>query len=747
MLDQISDVFYEEASELLENLEEKLMSLEENPEDMEIVSSIFRTMHTIKGSAGMFGFESISKFTHQIENAFDLLRNGSISVSSELIDLTLKSRDIIYLMLKGDDSEEVQNNATEILDGIKSLISGNGGSISKENSSSSRASTSNTTINPVTETKSPKKVVIEKQMPKESDIGSITKVEREEENIFENIDDAELHTYRITFKPSLTIFQNGTRPSLMVSEITQLGSATVVLFYDNVPPLDSIETTYCYVHWEIILTTSHPRQDIEDVFIFLDSESIFKIEEIEVDGENKRLGEILIERNIVDEEKLKSALNQQMPIGEMLVKKNLATEQDIKTALAEQQHIKNVNTKIQNKTDSAVHQSIRVNSEKLDQLFDLVGELVTFNARLGQCVQNSNNTNLLNLSEQSERLILALRDTTMDMRMLPIGTVFTRFKRLVHDLSRDLSKSIELITEGEETELDKTIIEKLNDPLVHLIRNSVDHGIESPEEREAKGKNSQGIVRLVAQHSGGFVIIRISDDGAGLNKNKIYQKAVDKGIIAPGTELPDNEIYNLIFQPGFSTAEKVSNVSGRGVGMDVVKKDIASLGGSVTVETFPGEGTDFILQIPLTLAIIEGLLVELGVNNYVIPLANIVECMEFTPREGEEDSICSFINARGEYLPYINLREYFEEDTPKPYTQQIIIVNDRGSKLGIVVDRVIGQHQTVIKTLGELYNNIDGISGATVLGDGSVALILDIVKLSNVVKKLGQESGNIKNYV
>ena len=268
-----------------------------------------------------------------------------------------------------------------------------------------------------------------------------------------------------------------------------------------------------------------------------------------------------------------------------------------------------------------------------------------------------------------------------------------------------------------------------------MIRNSVDHGIETREERIAKGKNPQGTVKLIAQHAGAFVLIIISDDGAGLNKDKIYKKAVDKGLIAPGTDVSDNEIYNMIFLPGFSTADKVSSVSGRGVGMDVVKKDITALNGTVSIESRPGEGTDFILKIPLTLAIIEGMLVQIGSNTFVIPLSNIQECMEFKPEHGDDGKVCSHITARGEFLPYINLREWFEITDPMPAGQQVVIVNDQDSSLGLVVDKVIGNNQTVIKPLGDLYKNVEGLSGATVLGDGSVALILDVFKLSNVVKR------------
>lgn len=728
MLEQINEIFFEEASELLESLEGHLLSLEQNPDNPEIISAVFRVMHTIKGSSGMFGFDAISSFTHEVESTFDAVRNGSAPVTPQLISLTLKARDHIMDMLKGNvDKEESAALIQEFKDFMSAYPTSN-----KDQGSEKKETETNTTTSE------------QKELPdSKQDEAPILQTNVEST---QQIACAEQTTWRISFTPSPDILQNGTRPSLMIKELTDMGTATVLFFTRQIPPLSEIEPTTCYVSWDIILTTCKSREEIQDVFIFLDKSSVIKIDKIDIDIEgNNRIGQILIDRKHISQSALEEILSQRKPIGQLLVEKNLISNESLQSALAEQTHIKNVaktkNTESlqtsqlnSSSSQSVTQQSIRVNSEKLDQLIDLVGELVTFNARLGEFSTRENNPALMTLSEQSERLILALRDNAMDMRMLPIGTIFTRFRRLVHDLASDMHKDIELITEGAETELDKTVIEKLNDPLIHMIRNSVDHGIESKEERLAKGKPAQGIVKLIAQHVGAFVLIIISDDGAGLDKEKIYKKAIDKNLIAPGTEMSDSDIYSMIFLPGFSTSEKVTAVSGRGVGMDVVKKDITALGGTISIETQQGKGTDFILKIPLTLAIIEGMLVQIGNSIFVIPLTNIQECMEFSPADGDEDKICSHIDARGEFLPYINLRRWFEIDDPLPPSQQVVIVNDQDSKLGVVVDRVIGNHQTVIKPLGALYRNVEGLSGATILGDGSVALILDIFKLSNVVK-------------
>ena len=727
MLEQINEIFFEEASELLESLEGHLLSLEQNPDNPEIISAVFRVMHTIKGSSGMFGFDAISSFTHEVESTFDAVTNGSAPVSPQLISLTLKARDHIMDMLKGNvDKEESAALIQEFKDFMSAYPTSN-----KDQGSEKKETETNTTTSE------------QKELPdSKQDEAPVLQTNVEST---QQIACAEQTTWRISFTPSPDILQNGTRPSLMIKELTDMGTATVLFFTRQIPPLSEIEPTTCYVSWDIILTTCKSREEIQDVFIFLDKSSVIKIDKIDIDIEgNNRIGQILIDRKHISQSALEEILSQRKPIGQLLVEKNLISNESLQSALAEQTHIKNVaktknteslqTSQLNSSSQNVTQQSIRVNSEKLDQLIDLVGELVTFNARLGEFSTRENNPALMTLSEQSERLILALRDSAMDMRMLPIGTIFTHFRRLVHDLASDMHKDIELITEGAETELDKTVIEKLNDPLIHMIRNSVDHGIESKEERLSKGKPAQGIVKLIAQHVGAFVLIIISDDGAGLDKEKIYKKAIDKNLIAPGTEISDSDIYRMIFLPGFSTSEKVTAVSGRGVGMDVVKKDITALGGTISIETQQGKGTDFILKIPLTLAIIEGMLVQIGNSIFVIPLTNIQECMEFSPADGDEDKICSHIDARGEFLPYINLRRWFEIDDPLPPSQQVVIVNDQDSKLGVVVDRVIGNHQTVIKPLGALYRNVEGLSGATILGDGSVALILDIFKLSNVVK-------------
>ena len=713
-LDKIAGVFLDEANDLLDKLEDYLLELEQNPEDMDTISAVFRSMHTIKGSAGMFGFDDISHFTHEAETAFDEVRNGRVSVSSELITLTLQARDHIRNMLHGNDSAEMKEQTEKLIKDFQVyLLKHEKGSKPDEEE---KADNDRIVIQPD-----------EEIVPVKAEPAPVQVIKTEEEE----------STWRITFKPSVDIFMNGTKPLSILSELADMGETSIIPYLGAIPNLQEIDPGKCYMSWDIILTTTKTEDDIKDVFIFIDGTSQISIQKLTdpnvQDGvKQKKLGEILLEKQQLTQEDISSALGDQKHIGTLLTEKNIVSKEAVQAALVEQKHIEK---QIEKKNQELNAQTIKVNSEKLDKLIDLVGELVTFNARLNQLAQTMKTTSLSTLGEQGERLILELRDTTMDMRMLPIGTIFSRFRRLVRDLASSTGKDIELITEGAETELDKTVIEKLNDPLIHLIRNSVDHGIELPDEREKLGKERRGTVTLKAQHEGAFVLITISDDGAGLCKEKIRAKAIDRGLISASDELSDSEIANLIFMPGFSTADKITSISGRGVGMDVVKKDITSLGGTVSTYSKEGEGTVFTLKIPLTLAIIEGILVQIGENFYVLPLSNVVECLEFT-QEGKRELMCSSMKIRDEMIPYIDLRTFFEIKDERPELQQIIIVTDQNSKIGLVIDRVIGNYQTVIKPLGRLYQNVSGISGATILGDGSVALILDVYKLSDVVREL-----------
>lgn len=698
MLEQISSVFLDEASELLENLEEQLLTLESNPTDMETIGAVFRAMHTIKGSSAMFGFNAVSEFTHEVESAMDQVRNGIVPVTNELIDLMLKARDHIRDMLDAgsDITEEINQASQSLIKSFKGFVTRNGGATPE-------------------------------------DIINAANSAPPLESLNTQKDEGPASTYRIKFRPSRTVLQNGTRPELLVKELTEMGAATVVAFYDELPALSSIDSELCYFSWDIMLTTGKTENDINDVFIFLDTDSKISVEKVELNPDaNYRIGDILVDRNEVSQKQIESVISEHKQLGQILVEKQMVSQQQIKSALAEQQHLKSLNDG--NASSVAAQTSIRVSSEKLDTLVDLIGELVTFNARLEQLAIEKNIPILKNLSEQCGRLAVSLRDTSMEIRMLPIGTLFTRFRRTVRDLAEQLGKEIDLVIEGAETELDKTVIEKLNDPLLHLIRNSVDHGVELPLERVAKGKNGKGTVTLSAKHQGGVVIITISDDGKGLDKKAIRTKGIEKGLISETDELTESEIFHLIFQPGFSTAKKVSNVSGRGVGLDVVKKDVLSLGGSVSIESAPDKGTSFILKIPLTLAIIDGMLTQIGGTKYIIPLNAISECLFYSePAKKSPDPMFPATEVHGKDIPCIDLRKFFKIPEPHNPKMEVVAINTQDGIIGIIVDKILGNHQTVIKPLGKLYQNCLGIGNSTILGDGSVALILDVYKLADLV--------------
>jgi len=688
--DMHRELFRNEACELLVELEHSLLELEERPEDAEIIGRVFRAMHTIKGSGAMFGFDDIASFTHQIETVYDLIRNGDLCVTSELIDLTLKAKDVIREMLDISESDSVLN-----VEGRQEIV-----------------------------------VSFNKFLPGQQVYESVQPAASQKTDIKKDMKSSEV-IYRIRFKPPHDIFLRGIDPVNLIGELAELGHCKVIAQTCDIPPIEEFNSDCCYTYWDILLTTDKGINAIRDVFIFIEDDAELKIESIygeedfDREGGYKKIGEILIERGDITPEELAKVLGQKKMLGEMLVESGIVQPDKIESALGEQKFIR----ELQDKKKGAEGTAIKVAPEKLDILVNLVGELVTVQALLSQTALSIKEPRLAAIAEEVERLTAELRDNTMNIRMLPIGSTFSKFKRLVRDLSKELGKEIEMVTEGAETELDKTVIDKLNDPLVHLIRNSIDHGIEMPDARSDKGKPRKGTIHLSALHSGANVLIRVADDGAGLDAAAIRAKAVQKGLIAADAELTEKEIYLLIFEPGFSTAANVTSVSGRGVGMDVVKKAIESLRGSIDIESSRERGTAITLKLPLTLAIIDGLLVRIAEDHYVFPLSSVNECIELTAKARETAHGRNLANVRNRIVPYIRLREHFNAGGELPEIEQIVITEVGDMRVGFAVDSVIGGHQTVIKSLGKYYRDVEGISGATILGDGTVALILDIPKL------------------
>ena len=701
MTDIHQQAFQEEAKELLCELEAALLELENTPDDQELIGRVFRAMHTIKGSGAMFGFEELASFTHDVETAYDLVRTGKMPVTKDLIDLTLSACDQIRKMVESFDTATVtgDEDKEKIVSAFRGLLQDVKAQPPKEKKPDS-----------------PKPAVIN-DFPagKEKSI-----------------------TCRIRFRPHHDIFSYGTNPVLLLKELRDLGVCHVVAHTDAIPELAGIDPEGCYTYWDIILTTNQGLNAIRDVFIFAEDNCELKIEVIDEDSmidedpDYKKVGEILIDRGDLSGNEVRKLLGTQKRIGELLIESGLVDPGKVESALAEQKHVREIRQKKQAVESAA---SIRVPAEKLDGLVNMVGELVTLQSRLSQVSSKMADMSLIQIAEDIERLTAELRDNTMSIRMLPIGTLFSKFLRLVRDLSHDLGKEIVLTTEGEETELDKTVIERLNDPLVHLIRNSIDHGIESPGAREASGKSKQGHIHLSAEHSGANVFLKIRDDGAGLNIEAIRAKAIEKGLIPPDAILPEKEMFSLIFHPGFSTAQTVTGVSGRGVGMDVVRKSIDALQVSIEIESFRCQGTTVTFKLPLTLAIIDGLLVKIDEQFFVMPLSIIEECVELSREDVVKAHGKKIAEIRGEIVPYIHLRGHFMMGGNIPLIEQIVTARIDGHRIGFVVDQVVGEYQTVIKTLGRVYRNVEEVSGATILGDGQVALILDLPRLLQKAEK------------
>ncbi|PKU21381.1 chemotaxis protein CheA [Telmatospirillum siberiense] len=672
------EIFRTEAQELLEQLEQALLDLETAPEDGELISSAFRALHTLKGSGAMFGFDAAARFAHGLENAFDLVRKGKVAASGALIGVALSAKDHLRLLIERPE-EASSDESARILANLAKTIGAAG-----------TAETAAAT-----------------------DEGADGATQGETSSA----------TYRIQIRFPEDVMDNGTNPLLLIGELQDLGTCTVSPLTERVPPLDDIKPSACYVGWDVVLTTEKPRSAIEEVFIFVLDDMDLRVEKVE--ETSKRLGEILVERGDTPPDAVLTALSNQQRLGEILVKDGAASKERVASALAEQRHLTAAAAQAPQKAQP-LQDSIKVPAERLDNLMDRVGELVIAQARLREIATASQDLALKVVAEEIERLASELRDNTMGIRMVPIGSLFGRFRRLVRDLSRELGKKVQLFTSGEETELDKTMIERLNDPMIHLIRNCIDHGLERPDVRTQAGKLQEGRVELSAVHSGAQVIISIKDDGKGLDRTRIRARAEEMGYLAPGAKVTDNELFQVIFQPGFSTSREVTNVSGRGVGMDVVKRTIEGLRGAIEINSTEGHGTEITLKLPLTLAIIDGLLVRVGLGRYVIPLSMVEECVELTPEQNLRAKNRNFLSIRGELVPFLRLRDMFNVTADAEPFPKVVIVSAGDLRVGLLVDQVIGDHQTVIKTLTKLHADVETFSGATILGDGSVALILDI---------------------
>ncbi len=723
--EQFQSAFFEEAAEHLAVVEEGLLALERHPEDLDLLNKIFRSAHSIKGTSGMFGFTAVAQFTHKMETLLDLLRNGQKAVSSSIADLLLQSLDCLKTLI-----ESVKTGAAVDEETVQRLTVG---------LASASAS--------------------ESQQP-------VTAEAKQESAPVQSCSVINAKTYVVSWVPPDWLFQRGLDPLQTMKELRGIGTLdNITLDVSRLPQLTEIDPEKCYLAWEFQVTTEQGREAVEAAFEFVREDSKLTIEEtrgkeLEVrsdavgdlsqtlashlssptparDGETtKPLGEILLESGVVSPAALDHALAQQKRVGEILVAQKAVTPQQLEQALQKQkQHESATHAK---KADTA---SIRVDTAKIDKLINLVGELVITQSMLsdlGTRFEMSQLHVLLERMAQLERNTREIQERVMSIRMLPIGTAFSRFPRLVRDLAASAGKKIQLVLSGEETELDKTVIESIGDPLTHLVRNSADHGLEQPEERLDQNKQEVGTIRLNAFHEGGSICITVEDDGRGLNREKILAKAIKQGLTTENDKLADDQIWPLIFKPGFSTAEKVTDVSGRGVGMDVVKRNIEGLGGTVSIKTALGKGTTFTLKLPLTLAIIEGMTVRVGKETYIVPLLSILESIQ--PKEGLVKTVVEkgeLINVRGRYLPMIRLYDVFcvQPEHTNPMKAILLILETEGERVAVMVDEILGQQQVVIKSMEQNFRKVEGIAGATILGDGTVGFILDVRGLLEITRR------------
>ncbi|WP_457674578.1 chemotaxis protein CheA [Thiolapillus sp.] len=675
-LSEFLDVFLEECFEGLEVMESGLLHLDAGT-DLEEINTIFRAAHSIKGGSAAFGFDHIAGFTHVMETLLDELRNGSRQVDKETVDLLLASVDILKEMVEGlkDDNAPDEARVSELKKALEAAMAADAASSTGTQDDRPDASAGN----------------------------------RKE---------AAHQTWRIGFIPGPDIFRQGNDPLRIFEALSELGDLQVTTDVTGLPPLPELDPYRCYLKWEAILEGSATKEQIHEAFSWVEGDCQLELERIQ---ESPEPGTPDSPQETSPEES---------PVPAAGHSRSTPPVREVKT------------------TPGRESSSIRVSIDKVDLLINLVGELVITQSMLNQVgldlIQNGGPESeaLLNGLAQLERNTRELQENMLQIRMLPISVAFNRFPRLVRDLCNKMGKKVDLVLTGEHTEVDKTVLEKIGDPLVHLVRNSLDHGLESPEARKAAGKPEQGRLELSAQHESGNIVIRITDDGAGLNRKKILQKALENGLVSDKDELSDERIDNLIFQPGFSTADKVSDLSGRGVGMDVVKRNINDLGGTVSIHSREGQGSTVIIRLPLTLAILDGQLASIGDDTYILPLISIVESLQI-----QQENLQSMAGAtelyrfRDEYIPVIRLNRLLGNSGGTEDLSQglLVVVEAEGQHAGLFVDRLQGQQQVVIKSLETNFQQLEGVSGATILGDGRVALILDIPGLVHLFHRTGNQ--------
>ncbi|QBE64887.1 chemotaxis protein CheA [Pseudoduganella lutea] len=693
-MDQVMQTFIAESRELLEQMENALLVVAHDGPDA--VNAIFRAAHTIKGSAGMFGLDAVVDFTHVAESVLDKVRDGAVAVDDALVALLLGCCDHIGHLVDAVEAGTLDGDETLAVAGAP-LVAALQCYLDGEAAPARAAPTAMTV----------------------ADVGSAGQ-------------------WHISLRFGSDVLRNGMDPLSFIRYLGQMGTITgIATLADALPAADEFDPESCYLGFEIGFQSSVDKAAIDGVFDFVRDDCQIRIlppenritEYLawldEVPDERERLGEMLVRCGSVTAHELEQALAVQaaggaagVPLGEILVGQGAVLPTVVEAALAKQRQAP------EPKAAPAENRSIRVDADKLDRLINLVGELIIAGAGANLIARRTQIPELLECTSTLSGLVEEVRDSALQLRMVKIGATFNRFQRVVHDVSREIGKDIRLQVSGEDAELDKTVVEKIGDPLTHLVRNAMDHGIEPADVRLARGKPAQGTVALNAYHDSGSIVIEVSDDGGGLKRERILAKAIERGLVEPGRVLSDKEIFGLIFEPGFSTAEQVTNLSGRGVGMDVVKRNIVALRGSVEIASTEGQGTTVTVRLPLTLAIINGFQVGVGKSVFVIPMDMVEECVEF-----RDDQERDFIDLRGQPLPFVRLRERFELSGAPVRRQSIVVVRHGSRKAGLVVDSLLGEFQTVIKPLGKVFAGARFLSGSSILGNGDVALILDMAAL------------------
>ena len=714
MYDDALATFFAEARDMLAQIEDTLLALENDPSDRENINALFRAAHTIKGSAGLFGLDRVVAFTHQVESVLDKVRNGELMIDLAMSDVLLKSSDVISALLAEAESKTVDPADLAQVDASSQLVLGKLGQYLGKNLLATDAVAADNTAGAASGPNS-------------------------------------AGTWHISLRFGENTFRNGFDPLSVIRYLGTIGEIKTIITVDqHLPNLDAFDAESCYLGFEIRLLTNASKADIDGAFDFLRDDCTLHIippnrraaDFIALMRElpdEARLGDLLVDSGAITRSALDAALAQQSgvaqvqddrrsakSIGQILVEQKKVQPEVLDAALVKQGRTKEVKVE-----DSRF---VRVPADKLDDLINLVGELVICGASANLLALRMHDAQMIETTQQMSGLVEEIRNGTLALRMVQIGETFARFRRVVRDTAAELGKEIQLEIEGAETELDKSVVEKIGDPLMHLVRNAMDHGLETPQVRLDNGKPPHGTLRLSAHHDSGHIVIQVDDDGKGLDGEKILAKARERGLVAPNQVLSESDKLNLIFEPGFSTAEKITNLSGRGVGMDVVKKNIEALRGSVVLRSEVGQGTTIEIRLPLTLAIIDGFLVKVGRNSYVIPLHSVIECINPDSERlaANQGNWTGVLDLRGDVLPFLDLRKVFEVSDAVPPRRSVVVVKNGETVAGMVVDQLLGEYQTVIKPLGKLFRQLRGISGSTVLGSGEVALILDVAALTKL---------------